>query len=181
MDATDGELDRLMREMIETGNLDPAALEALLRSADPATVARLTKLLKDAGADEVGYGAPLSIADFYHEAPGKFSLRWPSGEFPPGMLPAGYTFDDLDRKTQFFCLFADWSRRELEGMSKLNSGAIGDAEAIFNECVERAQQLDVNELLARSYEDLMRVAEMRGDAARAEEWSGKAQATRSAG
>jgi hypothetical protein len=66
-------------------------------------------------------------------------------------------------------------------MSKLNGGAVSEAEAIFNECVERAQQIGVNELLARSYEDLMRVAEMRGDAAQAGEWSGKAEAARRAG
>jgi hypothetical protein len=181
MDGKDGELERLMREVIETGNLDPAVLEEKLRTADPATVARLTKMLEDAGADEVGYGAPLNIADFYREAPGKFALRWPLGELLPGMLPAGSSFDDLDRKTQFFCLFTDWSRRELEGMSKLNGGAVSEAETIFNECVERAEQIGVNELLARSYEDLMRVAEMRGDAAQAGEWSGKAEAARRAG
>jgi hypothetical protein len=173
--ASDGELERMARQMIETGDVDPAALMERLRTADPATVERVTKILEDAGANEVGDGAPLNIADFYRDAPGKFTPRW-----PVVVLPGGFSFDDLDRKTQFFVLFNQWTQRELEGMALLNSGAVDDAETAFNECVERARQIDVNELLARSYEGLMRVAETRGDAPRVREWSAKAQEARRA-
>jgi hypothetical protein len=175
MEPREGDLERLVHDAIETGNVDPAALMEQLGAADPATVARAQQMLEDAGAGEIGYGQPLNIADFYREGPEKFTPRWPVWN------PLDVAFDDLDRKTQFFVLFSDWTRRDLEGLSQLNSGALEDAEATFEECVERARQIGVNELVARSYEDLMRVAEKRGDAAQASEWSGKAEAARRAG
>jgi uncharacterized membrane-anchored protein len=59
-------------------------------------------------------------------------------------------------------------------MMALNGGQVDDAEKTFRECIERAQQLDVNELVARGYEGLMRVAQKRGDRAAERQWSEKA-------
>jgi hypothetical protein len=159
--------------MIETGNVDPRAILAQLEHADAATIERVQRMLEDAGATEVGSGAPLNIADYYRDGPAKYDQRWPIAS-----SLAGFTFDDLDRKTQFFVLFNEWTRRELEGMGELNAGHTDGAETIFAECVERARQLDVSELLARSYEGLMRVAQKRGDAAAEAAWSAKAVAAR---
>jgi hypothetical protein len=78
-------------------------------------------------------------------------------------------------------LFQEWSRRELEGLVALTNGDTGVAEGVFLECVDRANQIAVRELAARSYEDLIRVAERRGDLEAQESWSGKAMAARLAG
>ena len=89
-------------------------------------------------------------------------------------------FDELDRKTQFFVLFQEWTRRELEGMMLLNSGDADGAETVFDECLERAKQIDVRELEARSYEGFMRVAQRRGDRSAESTWMRKAVAARQA-
>ena len=57
---------------------------------------------------------------------------------------------------------------------------VDEAEQIFHECAECAEQLQVNELLARSYEGLMRVAQKRGDRDSERQWSQRAVATRHA-
>ena len=110
-----------------------------------------------------GASPPLDIADFYREGEEKFVLEWP---LHPS-LPIPLDFDELDRKTQFFVLFGEWTRREFEGMSALNRGDVEGAAEIFEECLDRAQAIDVSELVARSYEGLMRVAEKRWRAAAA--------------
>jgi hypothetical protein len=55
-------------------------------------------------------------------------------------------------------------------MGALNSGQVDMAEQIFDECLERADQIDVAELRARSYEGLMRVAQTRGDPQAERKW-----------
>jgi hypothetical protein len=170
------DIERQVREMIETGNIDPKVLERILAaaSADPALLDRVNQMLVDAGATEVGSGPPLDIAEFYVERPGTFQLRWPLSL----TLGLPMSFDALDRKTQFFVLWNEWARRELEGMTALNGGQVEDAEKAFRECVERAEQLEVDELIARSYEGLMRVAQKRGDRVAERRWSEKAASAR---
>jgi len=104
---------------------------------------------------------PLDIREHYHPSDGCFRLLWPLGLMPA--LPL--KFDELDRETQFHVLWGEWSRRELEGMLLLGRGDTGGARSTFEECLGRACQLEVNELIARSYEDLMRVAQKNGDLA----------------
>ena len=133
-----------------------------------------TNLLKGIGADQAGSGPPLNIADYYKPGPGQYVLGWQLGLNSPLPLP----FDQLDRKTQFFVLFQEWTRRELEGMTLLNSGDVDGAESVFKECLERAQQLDVRELEARCYEGFMRVAQRRGSRSDELAWLHKAAAAR---
>jgi hypothetical protein len=52
------------------------------------------------------------------------------------------------------------------------------ATTIFDECLARADQLEVPELRARSYEGLVRVAERAGQTATARELSRAAMAAR---
>jgi hypothetical protein len=116
----------------------------------------------------------LDISDHYTPGPGTYELRWPLGPNLPLPIP----FDELDRKTQFFVLFQEWSRRELEGMMLLNTGDLNGAEAVFEECLGRAKQIDVGELEARSYEGFMRVAQRRGDRGAELAWVRKAATAR---
>jgi hypothetical protein len=155
-------MDPAMQKMLEellTSSAVPVEVREAVKAAmsDPAKLDEAIAQLKAIGADQVGSGAPLNIADYYKPGPGRYELRWPLGANLP------ISFDELDRQTQFFVLFQEWTRRELEGMMLLNSGDLNGAEAVFEECLERARQIDVAELEARSYEGFMRLAQRRGD------------------
>jgi hypothetical protein len=152
------------------GLLDEATVEELRALArDPSRQEELMMRLQELGAAE-GPAPPLNVEDFYREGGEKYELRWPLHPSIPLPLP----FDELDRKTQFFVLFGEWTRREFEGMSALNAGDVEGARATFEECLDRATGIEVSELVARSYEGLMRAAEKAGDIAAAREWSQKA-------
>ena len=129
--------------------------------------------LKSLGADQLqGESQVLKIADYYKEGEKKFELLWPLHPSTQSLLP--FPFRELDRKTQFFSLFTEWSRRELEGTNTLNNGETSLAEKTFNECLQRAEQIEVYELMARSYEGLIRVAQKRGDRKAERDFSQKA-------
>ena len=169
------ELDRIIQQLVDSGKLDPGMLDQIYEvMKDPAKVDFIIAQLKDLGADEIGSGPPLNIEDFYREAPGLFEQHWPLHASIPLPLP----FDQLDRKTQFYVLFGEWTRREMEGLFALNRGQTEEAEKIFQECLARAEQIEVAELVARSYEGFMRVAQRRGDLAAERRWLQQALAAR---
>ncbi len=169
-------MQRMLEELLTSANVPPEVKAAVTAAmADPAKLDEALAQLKAIGADQVGSGAPLNIPDYYKEGPDKYQLRWQLDHLP---LPVA--FDELDRKTQFFVLFQEWTRRELEGMMLLNSGDADGAETVFDECLERAKQIDVRELEARSYEGFMRVAQRRGDRSAESTWMRKAVAARQA-
>ena len=114
--------------------------------------------LEAMGANDVGSKA-LVIEDHYVDGPEPFRQRWPI-QFP---LPV--PFDELPRQVQFSVLFGEWSRREMEGTSAMLEGRNDDARAAYRECLERAQQIGVKELVARSHERLARVASKLNDRA----------------
>jgi len=62
----------------------------------------------------------------------------------------------------------------------MNDGDVAGAQVVFLECGERADQIDVAELSARSYENLARVAERRSDQKAVLSWLDKAKAARAA-
>ena len=170
-----GTLDPAIDAQIAALASDPGQLAALLNN--PQLFDALSEKLVDAGANEIGSGPGLEIADYYREGPGKYQLQWP--------LESGFAlpipFDQLDRKTQFFVLFNGWTQREMQGMVALNNGEVDKAEQIFQECLQRADQIDVAELRARSYEGLMRVAQKRNDRQAEKQWIQAAQKARSEG
>lgn len=173
----DKSIQELVAGMIQSGKVPPELSAALAAAmSDPAKLEAALAALKAMGADQVGSGAPLNIADYYRPGAEKYELRWEL----PSHLPVPVAFEELDRKSQFFVLFQEWSRRELDGMMELNGGDVDGATAVFEECVERARQIEVAELEARSYEGLMRVAQKRGDRKAELEWSRKATAARRA-
>src|SRR5262249_46207987 len=149
-----------------------AALKAF--ALDPRWMDIVMEGVKLRGLDQVGSEPLAPIGHYYVEKPGLFDLRWRL----PDYLPLPVPFSSLDRKTQFFVLFGEWSRREMEGMEHLNRGDLVGATAIFDECLARSDQLEVPELRARSYEGLMRVAQRAGESASARELSRSATAAR---
>lgn len=166
---------KMLEEMMSSMNLPPEARRAVAAAmADPSKLDAALAQLKALGADQMGSGPPLNILDYYQPGPGLYELQWPLDM--PMELPV--PFDQLDRQTQFFVLFQEWTRRELEGMMLLNSGDLDGAQRVFEECSERATQIDVAELQARSYEGFVRVAQRRGDREAERKWLDQATAAR---
>jgi hypothetical protein len=168
------DLKKALRDIALSGRIDPSLAEIMGRVKDDPEAwmnalndSELRELLLKLGADTSGGGTTGDIGIYF--SPGrteKYRLHWPLKL--PVELPI--SFDDLDPKTQFFILFNEWSRREMEGMMALSGGQCDDAEAIFNECIERAKQVEVAELEARSYEGLMRIAQKKGENDSAMKW-----------
>lgn len=157
------------------GQLTPDEMTALQKFAlDPRWMRTVMEGVNLRGLDQIGSEPLAPIGDYYIEKPGPFELRWPL----PGHLALPISFTTLARKTQFFLLFGEWSRRETEGVELLNRGDLVGATTIFDECLARADQLDVAELRARSYEGLMRVAQRAGQTATARALSRAAVAAR---
>jgi hypothetical protein len=155
----DVKIKQLLEKLMESGDVGAeiaSRIEASL--GDPEALDAIYKELQDFAGPEIE--EPLQIEDYYSEKDGqRFQLLWPLSPNLPLPIP----FSDLDRKTQFFVLFGEWQRRETEGMVALNNGQLEVAEATFRECLERAEQIGVMELRARSYEGLMRVAQKSND------------------
>jgi hypothetical protein len=168
-------MQKMLEDLLNSEDVPPDVRAAVTAAmSDPSKLDAALAQLKAIGADQVGSGAPLNIPDYYKADTGKYEQRWQLGPNVPLPMP----FDELDRKTQFFVLFQEWTRRELEGMMFLSSGDVKDAEAVFKECLERARQIDVRELEARSYEGFMRIAQKQGDSNAELTWLQKAAAAR---
>jgi hypothetical protein len=167
MSSAKEEVQAILDTLLDTGAITSEQVSIIMKAAahDPAILDQMLVQLKAFGADQAGPSPPLNIEDYYRDGSDTFELLWPL------QISLPCSFDQLDRKTRFFVLFQEWSRRELEGVAKLNSGQVNEAAAIFEECLARARQLDVNELVARTFEDLMRVADRAGDRQAARRYS----------
>lgn len=170
------EIKRLLEQLRKSGVVDPDLLDRLARLNDPGAMDEALSILKKLGGPELE--APLNAEDYYQEGDGsRFELLWPLGPDNP-IHRRDISFSELDRKTQFYVLFGDWSYWEAKGMLELSGGDLDGAERIFEECLARAEQIAVAELQARSYEGMMRVAQKRGDQDAALKFSRKAQSVR---
>lgn len=163
--------------LMASGNLpaDTAGFLRQIAQLPPEEMQAVLSRLQELGADQ-GASPPLDIRAHYHPSDGRFRLLWPLGDLPP--LPV--EFDEMDRETQFHVLWGEWSRREVEAGMLLHQGDTGGARAAFVECLGRACQLEVRELMARSHEGLMRVAQKEGDLAEERRCLEAAQAARAA-
>ena len=170
------DLERRLEAMLASQEIDPSLMQEILALPpdDPATVRILAKLTEAVG--DQGPSPVLNIEEYYRPAEGLYSLIWPLAPTTAAVLPV--PFESLDRKTQFFVLFQEWTRRESEASMALVSGDPDGAAAGFEECLARADQLDVAELRARSYDGLRRVAEVRGDRDAAQQALSAAMAAR---
>jgi hypothetical protein len=65
-------------------------------------------------------------------------------------------------------------------MMALNGGQVDQAKKIFNECLQRANEIEVGELVARTYEDLAKVADRQGDRVAGRDFSQRAAQARAA-
>lgn len=171
----DNKMEQMIKDFMNSGKMDQNMMNQLQSIVNnPEQVRAAIEQLKAAGADEMGSEEPLKIEDFYKEGSEKFDLNWPLNPY----LDLPTPFPELDRKTQFYVLFNEWQTRETEGMMALNNGALDQAENIFQECITRAEQIEVPELKARSYEGLMRLAQKQSDRTSEKKWSEKAMETR---
>ena len=169
------DLQQLIEQLISSGAMSPELTQKIQAAMnDESKLDEILEALEEMGADQMGSGPPLNIADYYREGSKPYVLRWPMGVNLP--MP----FAQLDRKTQFFVLFQEWTRREMEGMMALNGGQIEQAKKTFDECLQRAREIEVPELVARSYEDLAKVADRQGDRTAGRDYSQKAAQARAA-
>jgi len=167
-------LEELLEQFASSGNMPPELLGRIQEAMnDPSKIDEVLEALKGMGADQL-MAPPLNMADFYREGTKPYRLLWPIA------TPLPMSFEQLDRKTQFFVLFQEWSRREMEGAMALNAGQIEEAKLIFGECLQRARQIEVGELIARTYEDMKRIAERTGDRDAARQFSQSAAQARAA-
>jgi hypothetical protein len=158
---------RLEQMLASREEVDPDLIQAImaLPPGDPATdriLARLMEFVGDQPASPV-----MNIEDYYVPGDELFTLQWPLA--PQTLAVLVMPFDALDRKTQFYVLFQEWTRRDLEANTARNTGDLDAAKTGFEECLARAEQLDVAELRARSYEGLGSVLDMQGDRKRSRE------------
>jgi hypothetical protein len=174
----DGLEERLER-MLESKEYDQALVDEImsLPPGDPRVDRVLAKLgefgLSDAPAPAMDIGA------HYRPGEGLYELRWPLSQMTLLALP--FPFEALDRKTQFFVLFQEWTRRELDATSAEGAGEHGTALAIFEECLARAEQLDVSDLKVRSYRGLASVATKMRDLDGADRWLAAAEDVEASG
>ena len=169
------EIDALLERFAQTGEMDPALMQHMSSLTDPAAIDRITKKLEEMGANE-GASPSLQAKEYYRPRDTKFNLKWPLSP----SLPLPVPFDELDPEVQFHVLFSEFIRRELEAMRALTGGDIAGAQSTFQECLERAKQLNVGELQARSYEGFMRISQKNGDRTAERGWITAAQNARKA-
>jgi tetratricopeptide (TPR) repeat protein len=173
MDDLERRIDRMLED--PTQEVDPGLIQELM-ALPPGYpgLDRIIAKLSAAGGDQPA-SPPLNIDDFYRPGGERYTLRWPLA--PPTLALLSMPFDALDHKTQFYVLFQEWTRVENEAVMARIRGDIEQARTLFQECLARAEQLDVPELKARSHENLASVYEMADDrqAARAEYQSAAAE------
>jgi len=146
------DLERRLDAMLASDELDPGLINELMSLPPdyPGLDGILAKLNDAVGNEPVS--PMMNIEDFYRPGMRPYSLHWPLAPSTQAFL--SMPFEALDRKTQFYVLFQEWTRRDLEAHTASNGGDLRGARAIFEECLARADDLDVAELRARSHEGL---------------------------
>src|SRR5687767_15831767 len=113
----------MIEKMLESDRVDPELINLLSSVNDPVLIQKGLAKLKEIGADEI---APImNIADYYRPRNIKYELKWPLTTSLP------FPFDKLDEATQFHVLFAEWTRREMQGSFAVNNGDLATAESTF--------------------------------------------------
>ncbi|HEY2578393.1 MAG TPA: hypothetical protein VGI74_18990 [Streptosporangiaceae bacterium] len=145
-----------------------------LKRATPIVVNQVGKavkrIAKQSTEEEPGQTSPAKLAErlaarprpnpaeLYRDGTDTLELRHPL----PQEL-ASIPWKPLGRKDRFCLLVAAWAYREADGVESLKEDQFGQATAIFQECLVRAEYLRTPELMVRSYEDLAHVATAKGD------------------
>lgn len=168
------QIESMLEKLVKTGELDPNMMQQISALNDPEAMDRLMAKLQEMGVD-VESSSGEKIEDFYRPRNIKYELKWP---LAPARRALPIPFDELDEPTQFSVLFGEWTARHFEGNQALYLGQAAIAETIYEECLARAEQLDVAELKARSFEGLMSVAQKRGDRQAERKWIEAAMAAR---
>lgn len=116
-------------------------------------------------ADYLGVRQPPDPESLYRPGSGSLELMFPL----PGDL-ASLPWSSLSARNRFFVLVAAWALRETDGIQALRTGEFVQADEIFQECLIRAEHMQVPELITRSYEDLSELAVASGDETAALQW-----------
>jgi hypothetical protein len=124
-------------------------------------------------ADYLGVRQPPDPEALYRPGSGSLELMFPL----PGDL-ASLPWSSLSARNRFFVLVAAWALRETDGIRALRTGEFSQADEIFQECLIRAEHMQVPELITRSYEDLCELAVASGDETAAREWRAAAERVR---
>jgi hypothetical protein len=121
-------------------------------------------------ADYLGVRQPPDPEALYRPGSGSLEPMFPL----PGDL-ASLPWSSLSARNRFFVLVAAWALRETDGIQALRTGEFVQADEIFQECLIRAEHMQVPELITRSYEDLGELAVASGDETVAREWRAAAE------
>jgi hypothetical protein len=121
-------------------------------------------------ADHLGVRQPPDPEALYRPGSGSLELMFPL----PGEL-ASLPWGSLSARNRFFVLVAAWALREADGIQALRNGEFAQADEIFQECLIRAEHMQVPELITRSYEDLGELAMASGDEKAGREWRAAAE------
>ncbi|HYI87662.1 MAG TPA: hypothetical protein VEX61_11255, partial [Burkholderiales bacterium] len=167
--SDESRIQAMLEDVTRTGQLPEGFMEALSQVQDPAVLERLVSKLKALGGEALGDRPLDDIADYYRPGPGLYDLVWPLGQ------KLAIAFDELDRATQFTVLFGECRRRLAEAASLRNGGKLAEAESAYNECLARADQIEVHILKSDAYQGLLTVASKRGDRVSAKRYMQLAQ------
>ena len=170
------EIEWMIDVLARTGQMPHGLLDALTRVNDPDALERLAEKLQAVGGQAAADHALEDVMKHYRPGEDPYDLFWP---LPPNLLPS--PFEALDRETQFHVLFAECRRRLAEGAELRCAGKLDQADAAFNECLARADQIDVALLKSEAYHGLATVSELRGSRAAAKRYMQLAQRERTRG
>jgi CHAT domain-containing protein len=125
---------------------------------------RLYKEMISLGGQDIGISKPLQWKEYHVEGSKEFEQIYPLSPRQQDLLKDyDVTFNELDQQTQFCVLFSDWVYYELQGNLALASNRLEEAKILFEDCLNRAVQVAINILKARSITGLLGIAEKHGD------------------
>ncbi|MEO5998089.1 MAG: hypothetical protein ABIN89_15195, partial [Chitinophagaceae bacterium] len=137
-------------------------LKEMMQYSD--TRQRVYKEMLNYAGNEIGVQKRLEWKEYYVDTYEEFEQLYPLSPGSEDLLKNNeFTFSQLDRQTQFCVLFSDWIYDEFQGNMALGNNRLEEAKRLFEDCFNRAIQLNINILKARSVVGLLGIAEKQGD------------------
>jgi hypothetical protein len=144
-------------------------LDELMQDGD--TRQRVYNEMLNLTVNDIGIYKPLEWKEYYVETSEGLQQLYSLSPSQEELLKShDLTFGELDGQTQFCVLFTDWIYYEFQGNMALSNNQLEEAKYLFEDCFNRAIQLNINILKARSIVGLLGIAEKRGDRAAQREY-----------